>query len=451
MPPRRIAGAPDITLRVDGEDVSAIDGEPVAMALAAAGRQVLGRSVKYHRPRGAACYAGRCDGCLMRVDGVPSRTTCRLPARAGMEIETQNVIGLVPGRGAEVDLLAATDWFFPGGMNHHEMFTWSKAANRAMQSIARRIAGIGRLPDEPIAPVVPIDRRCDVLVVGGGTSGLACAGECARAGLATILLDEETALGGSAAIAAGAGASEAREAVRVLARAAVDAGVEVVSRCGAVGVFASESAESAPIVIADREDALVRVRAARLVIAQGRHEGAAAFEGNDLPGVIGAGAALRLLAAGVLPGERVVVAGAPPRAVELRALASALVEAGATVIGPLDLSALARAHGRNVVSGCDVRWGAAGETKRVDCDAIVIAPPTGAVYELAEQAGVEVVLRDGSFELVASLDDGVTRIAWARVVGSASGASSREAAIAQSVAAARAIARELGREGAAHG
>src|SRR5688572_14123651 len=126
MAPTRVLGTTDITLRVDGREVPARSGESVALALAAAGTLLLGRSVKYHRPRGAVCYSGRCDGCLMRVDGVPSRMTCRVAAADGMKVETQNVVG-----SAGVDLLAATDWFFQGGMNHHEMFTWSKPANRA--------------------------------------------------------------------------------------------------------------------------------------------------------------------------------------------------------------------------------------------------------------------------------------------------------------------------------
>src|SRR5262245_26911027 len=173
MPPRRLAPIREpVVLHVDGEEVRASAGEPVAMALAAADRLVLGRSVKYHRPRGAVCYAGRCDGCLMRVDGVPSRMTCRVPAVHGLEIEPQNVVPLVPGRAADVDLLAAADWFFPRGMNHHEMFTWSKPVNRAMQTIARRIAGVGTLPSTIEAPVAPVLRECDVLVVGGGPSGL---------------------------------------------------------------------------------------------------------------------------------------------------------------------------------------------------------------------------------------------------------------------------------------
>jgi sarcosine oxidase subunit alpha len=446
MPPRRIHPVrTDVTLYVDGEEVPAVRSEPVAVALAAAGRLVLGRSVKYHRPRGAACYAGRCDGCLMRVDGVSSRMVCRVPARDGMRIETQNVLG-----SAEHDLLAATDWFFPGGMNHHEMFTWSKTVNRAMQSIARRVAGVGTLPDEPAAPVPPIDERADVAVIGGGPTGLVAAAHAARAGLRVVVIDEEDAPGGHLTWAPGTVSWRAGEAVpaHVAARQLVDearaAGVEIRSRCAAIAIY-NPSPEGA-LVVADGDDALLRVHARRIVLAQGRHEGAWAFEGNDLPGVIGSEAACRLLARGVLPGERVVLAGPiahrDPAAARLRALAEAIIAAGARVHGPVELAALARARGRNGVRACELRTERG--ISRVECDAIVVASPTSAVFELADQAGVEIAWRNGCFEVVADPRDGATRSPCARVIGRGAAVESLEEGIAQAIAAARAIAAELG-------
>lgn len=450
MPPRRIGPArTDVTLRVDGEDVPARAGEPVAVALAASGRLVLGRSVKYHRPRGAACYAARCDGCLMRVDGVPSRMTCRLPAQHGAEIETQNVLG-----SADHDLLAAADWFFPGGMNHHQMFTWSKAANRAMQTVARRIAGIGELPRDVRPPIEPITRTCDVLVIGGGPTGLAAATRAAREGLDVLLVDEEEHAGGHLAympgvaqLREGEAATSARSVALGLVEDARAAGVTMLARCSVLGVFSErEDAGDAPFVaLADGAEQASMIRGRRLICAQGRHEGAWAFEGNDLPGVIGSDAARRLLAHGVLCGGRVVLAGptsaAAPGAAPLLALASALSDAGAEVLGPFELSSIARARGRNGVSACDVRT-AAG-IQRLECDALVIAPPTSAVYELAEQAGAEVAWRDGGFEVVASPIDGATRVSWVRAIGRASGVASLAAGIAQAGAAAAAIAEEL--------
>ena len=433
MPPRRFRGTPDVTLRVDGEDVPAIRGEPVAVSLAAAGRLVLGRSVKYHRPRGASCYAGRCDGCAMRVDGLPSRPTCRVPAEHGSEVETQNVAGLAAATGAQLDLLAAADWLFPGGMDHHGMFTWSRAANAAMQTVARRVAGVGRLPSEPVPPVAPEEESCDVLVVGAGPSGLSCAAGCAQAGLRTLLLDEEDAPGGHLRFRPGAAPR-----VEPLVRDAIEAGVVLRPRSAVVGVF--DATAGGAVAIAEAPERLVRVRARRVVFAQGRTEGSWAFEGNDLPGVLGSDGALRLLSHGVLPGDRVALAGPG-----LDDLAEALLAAGARVHGPFALDALVRARGRRAVSGCEVRRGR--DVERLPVDAIVVAPPASAAYELAAQAGVEVVFRPepGSFELVASPDDGATRVPSARVVGRASGVLPSADGVVQAYAAARAIASELGR------
>jgi len=231
MPPRRLV-EPEETceIHVDGDSVRAVPGEPLAVAMAAAGRLVLGRSVKYHRPRGAFCHAGRCDGCLMRVDGVSSVMTCTVPAREGMVVETQNVVG-----SAKLDLLAATDWFFPRGMDHHHMFTWSKPVNQMMQKVARRIAGIGRLPDEVQAPVSHSEREVDVLVVGGGPAGLVTAAGCAAGGLSVLLVEEAGHLGGHLALMPGRGEVdlgpgeelEATAAIDRLVKAAESAGVEL--------------------------------------------------------------------------------------------------------------------------------------------------------------------------------------------------------------------------------
>jgi len=222
------------------------------------------------------------------------------------------------------------------------------------------------------------------------------------------------------------------------------AGVQLRSRCAAVAIY-NPTSEGAT-VIAEHDEGLLRVRARRVVIAQGRHEGSWLFEGNDVPGVLVSEAAFRLLAHGVLPGERIVLAGmtSPQRwkSAQLGALATALAEAGAQVLGPFELGALLRARGRRGVRACDVRT--ANGIERVRCDAVVIAPPTSAVFELADQAGIAVVWQDGSFELEAAPSDGATRSPCARAVGRCAGVFSLEAGIAQAIAAARAIAAELG-------
>ena len=180
-----------VEITVDGKKFLAERGEPVAISLLAMGRMVLSRSVKYHRPRGPLCLEGRCDGCLMRVEGVPNVMTCKVPAQEGLTVETQNVLG-----NARVDFLSVADWLFPDSMDHHHMFTRFAPINRLMQKVARRIAGIGRLPDVPMLPLSVREEKVDVLVVGAGGAGIRTANAAAKKG-ATVLLVEENIFGGT--------------------------------------------------------------------------------------------------------------------------------------------------------------------------------------------------------------------------------------------------------------
>ncbi len=437
MPPRRFA-EPGHTVRlvVDGDDVVAADGEPVAVALAAAGRLVLGRSVKYHRPRGAACYAGRCDGCLMRVDGISSVRTCRTPAREGMVVETQNVLG-----SAERDLLAATDWFFPDGMDHHHMFTAFRPLNQIMQKVARRIAGIGRLPDETRRAVEPGAIASEVLVVGAGPAGLAAAAALARAGRDVCVVDDEPEPGGHLLVYPepvcddSGREREPRDLAATLARDAASVGATL--RAGATAVAIddrrseghaerpADDAASRWLVAVDGDERLSLARPRAIVIATGAHEGSLAVNGNDLPGVIGARAAGRLIAAGVLPGARVVVAGEGAWA---EAVARALRARGAEVVGPLEPSRVSGVLGGASVRRVELAAGDDDLPRRIDCDAVVLAAPPSAAYELAAQAGAEVALAGDGFAVVTG-EGGRTRAPFVRAAGECVGAADAAAAI----------------------
>src|SRR3984957_18000592 len=136
--PRRHPPSDPVTMHLDGQALVAERGEPVAVALLAAGKLALARSPKFHRPRGPSCLRAACDGCLARVDGRPNVMTCMVPAAEGTVVGTQNT------RGArEVDFLRVTDWFFPRGMNHHELFAGVPGLQGLMQTFARRVAGLG--------------------------------------------------------------------------------------------------------------------------------------------------------------------------------------------------------------------------------------------------------------------------------------------------------------------
>lgn len=87
-----------VNIFVDGEPLEAIEGEPIAASLMAAGKLVLRYTVKYHEPRGVFCAIGQCTDCMMMVDGMPNVRTCVTPVRAGMRIETQHGLGRWEGR-----------------------------------------------------------------------------------------------------------------------------------------------------------------------------------------------------------------------------------------------------------------------------------------------------------------------------------------------------------------
>ena len=132
-----------MNVTLDGEPLVAQRGEPLVAALVAADDLVLARSPKFHRPRGPSCLRAACDGCLARVDDTPNIMTCMLAARDGMSVVSQNRLG-----SRDADLLRMTDWFFPEGLNHHELFAGVPGVQSIMQSFARRVAGLGRLPAE---------------------------------------------------------------------------------------------------------------------------------------------------------------------------------------------------------------------------------------------------------------------------------------------------------------
>ena len=78
-----------VEILVDGVPIPALEGEPIASALLAAGKQIFRYTTKRKTARGIFCGIGRCTDCMMVVDGVPNVRTCVTPVRAGMKVEPQ--------------------------------------------------------------------------------------------------------------------------------------------------------------------------------------------------------------------------------------------------------------------------------------------------------------------------------------------------------------------------
>src|SRR3954471_4252746 len=177
---------------LDGEPVEAQPSDTVAAALLRAGITTFTRSIKYHRPRGPFCLAGSCGQCLMRIDGVPSLPACRIPAEEGMRCERQN-----GPLGVENDLFRAADFLFPEGLDHHHLLTGSRLLGRVALEVARRLAGLGELPEKARLPVPGELRVVKLAIVGAGPAGLSAA---RAAGRGALVIEREPQAGGAARI-----------------------------------------------------------------------------------------------------------------------------------------------------------------------------------------------------------------------------------------------------------
>ena len=386
------AAAQTVTIEHDGEPIEARLGEPVALSLAAAGRLSLARSPKYHRPRGASCMRGACDGCLVRVGDTPGVMACRVGAASGMKVTSQNAFPT-----AGVDVFGVTDWFFPKHMDHHRLMVgFGDAINRTMQSFARRMAGLGTLPESPGGVVAHAEVSVDVLVVGAGSAGCAAADTLAARGLSVLLVDEEPAAGGSR-----------RDRVDDAGPFPAPAGaVRAMREASAVATYANGT-----LVLCDGAITLVSARAR--LFATGTHDLVGTFARNDLPGIFTARAFSKALCHGVLLGERVAIVGASAWAA---ALHEALREAKVRVEWAPEAE-LVEARGARAVHGAVVREGQ--RTRSIKCDALVTAEEPVAAYELAGQAGAGLAWDDARRCFAPrSDDDGATAAAGVYVAGS---------------------------------
>ncbi|MGI6484798.1 MAG: (2Fe-2S)-binding protein [Tepidanaerobacteraceae bacterium] len=82
-----------VNIIVDGRPIEALEGEPIAAALLAAGIYTFRYTSKLKEPRGIFCSIGRCTDCAMTVNGVPNVRTCVTNVEEGMVIETQEGLG----------------------------------------------------------------------------------------------------------------------------------------------------------------------------------------------------------------------------------------------------------------------------------------------------------------------------------------------------------------------
>ncbi|MCU0830391.1 MAG: sarcosine oxidase subunit alpha family protein [Rhizobiaceae bacterium] len=306
----RLNAAKPLRFSFDGKVMQGLEGDTLASALIANDIHLVGRSFKYHRPRGILAAGVEEPNALVQVKRDGARTEPNVRATVaeiydGFAADSQN-----RWPSLEYDIGAVNDLaspFIPAGF-YYKTFMWpAKAWAKLYEPNIRRAAGLGKAPIEA-DPDAYANRfaHCDVLVIGAGAAGLAAALAAAEAGASVMICDEQAGVGGAlkfetSAMIDGQGGHD--WAVATAAKLAAMDNVRLLTRTTAFAYQAQNMVclveritEHLATFNADTpRERVWQVRAKRVIIAAGAIERHMVFAENDRPGIMLASAARTFL------------------------------------------------------------------------------------------------------------------------------------------------------------
>ena len=180
-----------VSFQFDDQTLEGIEGESLAAALLANGVRLVGRSFKYHRPRGIIGIGSEEPNALVTIErptgSEPNTRATMVRVYSGLMVKSQNHWpSLENDFGA---LLGCFSPLLPAGFYYKTFMGPSKAWHFYERAI-RRMAGLGKVPEESDEDFsTQIHAHCDLLVAGGGAAGLASALAAGRAGARVVLAD----------------------------------------------------------------------------------------------------------------------------------------------------------------------------------------------------------------------------------------------------------------------
>ena len=299
----RLIPAQTIQFTFDGKNYVGAKGDTVASALIANGVCLMGRSFKYHRPRGVISSGVEEPNALVGIKRKGGRYTPNVRASVqeiydGMEAVSQNRYpSLAFDVGGVNNMLSR---FFPAGF-YYKTFMWPKFAwKKIYEPIIRHAAGLGKAPSEPDPDGYSNQFvYCDTLIVGGGAAGIAAAIAASENGDSVILCDENEEFGGwmicesETKINGNTASKFVDEKIDELKK---NENVRLLSRTTAFGYFQQNMVALVERVgehLAEPEknrERLWQVRAKQVLLAQGALEKGMVFPDNDRPAIMLAGA-----------------------------------------------------------------------------------------------------------------------------------------------------------------
>ena len=456
----------------DGTSYSGFQGDTLASALLAKDVRLVGRSFKYHRPRGVLSAGSEEPNALVELRSgarrEPNTRATTIELYDGLEATSQN-----RWPSLKFDLLSMTAPLAPfmGAGFYYKTFMWPQSFwEKLYEPFIRRAAGLGRAAGESDPDhYEKAFLYCDVLIIGAGPAGLAAALAAGRSGARVVLCDESFELGGSLLSERHTidGAPADAWAASVLAELASMPEVRLMPRTTVFGIYdsgtygalervADHLSEPPPFQPRQRYWQII---AKRTVLASGAIERPLVFGGNDRPGVMLAGAVRSYINRfGVVPGRRSVVvttgddgwrtaddlvaAGADVAAIvdSRGSVSSGLLEKASKAGIRVILGAhVTTTHGGTAVTGIDV-VGSDGKTERIACDLVAMSNGWNPAIHLTTHLGGKPVwdAARAAFLPSSQLPPGLS------VAGAASGASDLALTIADGGAKGAAAARDCG-------
>ncbi|MCA0043987.1 sarcosine oxidase subunit alpha family protein [Celeribacter litoreus] len=286
----------------NGASYQGFEGDTLASALLANGVQLMGRSFKYHRPRGVFSAGSEEPNAIVELrSGARQEPNTRATVAElfeGLTANSQNHVGPL-----HRDLLAVNDMFAPffAAGFYYKTFMWPRAFwEKIYEPLIRNAAGLGKLsmlpdPDDYDKGFL----HCDLLVIGAGAAGLSAALTAGRAGANVILADEDFALGGRLTMESDPLDGEDAQVWVAKVKAELEslANVRIMPRTTVFGVYdhgiygAVERVSDHLLTPGDKvRQTLWRITAKQTVLAAGATERHIPFADNDRPGIMLAGA-----------------------------------------------------------------------------------------------------------------------------------------------------------------
>ncbi|WP_323009170.1 sarcosine oxidase subunit alpha family protein [Paracoccus sp. (in: a-proteobacteria)] len=391
---RLIDRAYPLPFRFDGRQMRGVAGDTLASALLANGQLMMGRSFKYHRPRGPLASGVEEPNALLGLGQggrfEPNQRATTTPLVGGMVTTSQNAW---PSLNADIG--AVNNWlyrFFPAGFYYKTFMRPRAFWKHVFEPIIRRSAGLGKAPTQADPDKYEqAYAHVDVVVVGGGIAGLTAARDAGRDGRSVWLIEQTPHFGGRTPTDHADGQSRVDA---LLAELRALPNVTLRRSTMATGLYdhgyllVRESlADHDPNAGIPRQR-LWRIRAGHVVVASGALERPLSFAGNDVPGVMLASAVRDYVSDyGVAPGRRVVVVTNNDDAYRTALVA---LDAGLEVVAVIDARSTAagalpeavRARGVRVLTGSAIA-GIKG-SHRVEAVKVCAHSGSGQVTETVE-------------------------------------------------------------------